>query len=204
MYGQGGPNGDGVQGVGNGVAAAGVRGFGSFGVHAIAGPNNGDTAVFAEGHPGAIGIFASGSQAGFFAGDVVVTGIKSAVVPFPDGSHRQLYCMESPESWFEDFGSGHLTNGRAEIQLDPDFAATVSTDDYHVFLAEYDDNNALFVTNRTKTGFEVRAKTSTSVAKFSYRVVARRKDITPARLAKVTLPTARSEALLARLKSARA
>jgi hypothetical protein len=224
VYGQGGPNSDGVQGVGNGVGAAGVRGFGSFGVHAIAGPNNGDTAVYADGHPGAIGIFASGGQAGFFAGDVVVNaslsvdhdltvsgnfsvlspGIKSAVVPFPDGSHRQLYCMESPESWFEDFGSGHLTNGRAEIQLDPDFAATVSTDDYHVFTAEYDDNNALFVTNRTRTGFEVRAKTSTSAAKFSYRVVARRKDIAPARLAKVTLPKARDEAVLARLKSARA
>jgi hypothetical protein len=199
--------------------------MGAFGVHAIAGPNNGSTAVFAEGHAGAIGIFASGSQAGFFAGDVVVSsaslsvdhdltvsgnfsvlspGIKSVVVPFPDGSHRQLYCMESPESWFEDFGSGHLTNGQAQIQLDPDFAATVSTDDYHVFIAEYDDNNGLFVTNRTKTGFEVRAKTSTSVAKFSYRVVARRKDIVPARLAKVTLPKARDEAVLARLKTARA
>jgi hypothetical protein len=210
VYGQGGPNSDGVQGVGNGVGAAGVRGFGSFGVHAIAGPDNGSTAVYAEGHAGAIGIFASGGQAGFFAGEVFfsgnvfVTGTKSVVVPFPDGSHRQLYCMESPESWFEDFGSGHLTNGRAQIQLDPDFAATVSTDDYHVFIAEYDDNNGLFVTNRTKTGFEVRAKTSTSVAKFSYRVVARRKDIVPARLAKVTLPKARDEAVLARLKTARA
>ena len=138
-------------------------------------------------------------------GDLYVFGgTKSVVVPFPDGSHRQLYCMESPESWFEDFGSGHLTNGRAQIQLDPDFAATVRTDDYHVFIAEYDDNNALFVTNRTKAGFEVRAKTSTSVAKFSYRVVARRKDIAAARLAKVTLPKAREEAALARLKSARA
>jgi hypothetical protein len=179
-------------------------------VHAIAGPNNGDTAVYAEGHAGAIGIFASGGQAGFFAGEVFfsgnvfVTGTKSVVVPFPDGSHRQLYCMESPENWFEDFGSGHLANGRAEIQLDPDFATTVSTDDYHVFIAEYDDNNALFVTNQTKTGFEVRAKTSTKVAKFSYRVVARRKDIAPARLAKVPLPKAREEAALARLKSARA
>jgi hypothetical protein len=168
--------------------------------------------VWAQGNTG---IFAVGPEAGSFAGDVDISGnlhvyqevivhtnlevtgdlyvyggTKSVVVPFPDGSHRQLYCMESPESWFEDFGSGHLTNGRTQIQLDPDFAATVSTDDYHVFIAEYDDHNALFVTNRTKTGFEVRAKSSTSVAKFSYRVVARRKDIAPARLAKVPLPKA--------------
>ena len=165
--------------------------------------------MFADGE-NSIGIFATGAQAGFFGGDVVVfnanlyvSGTKSAVVPFPDGSHRQLYCMESPESWFEDFGFGQLMEGRAAIQLDPDFAATVSTDDYHVFIAEYDDHNALFVTNRTETGFEVRAKTSASAAKFSYRVVARRKDIAPARLAKVTLPSPSVRALLARLPGAR-
>jgi hypothetical protein len=121
--------------------------------------------------------------------DLTVTGIKSAVVTVPDGSHRRLYCLESPENWFEDFGSGQLTDGRARIELDPDFATTINTDTYHVFIAEYDDNNGLFVTNRTSTGFEVRAKTSVRTAAFSYRVVARRKDIAPARLAKVTLPT---------------
>ena len=56
------------------------------------------------------------SNAGAFVGNVIidgnlqVTGTKSAVVPFPDGSHRQLYCLESPESWFEDFGSDHRQN----------------------------------------------------------------------------------------------
>jgi hypothetical protein len=209
VFGQGGPNADGVQGVGSG-AGAGVRGFGAFGVRGTAGPDNGSTAVFAEGHPGAIGIFATAGQAGFFSGDVDIVqgslsvsgnfsvlspGVKSVVVPFPDGSHRQLYCMESPESWFEDFGVGHLVDGRAAIQLDPDFAATVSTSEYHVFIAEYDDNNALFVTNRTKAGFEVRAKTAVRVATFSYRVVAKRKDIVPARLAKVTLPKTRDGAV---------
>jgi RNA polymerase sigma factor (sigma-70 family) len=32
---------------------------------------------------------------------------KAAVVPHPDGGHRQVYCQESPEPWFEDFGRGH-------------------------------------------------------------------------------------------------
>ena len=95
---------------------------------------------------------------------------------------------------FEDFGFGELTNGRAQIELEPDFAATVNTDAYHAFITEYGDNSALYVTNPTNTGFEVRAKKtrgkiSTRKAKFSYRVVAKRKDITPARLEKVTLPT---------------
>jgi hypothetical protein len=35
---------------------------------------------------------------------LLVSGTKSAAVPFPDGSQRALYCMESPELWFEDFG----------------------------------------------------------------------------------------------------
>jgi hypothetical protein len=186
VYGQAGPNGDGVQGVG------------SIGVRGVSGGNAGDTGVLAVGNPSQIALFASGSggEAGVFHGPVIVfgnffvtAGTKSAVVPFPDGSHRQLYCMESPESWFEDFGFGQLTNGVAHIQLDPDFATTIHTDVYHVFITEYGDNTALYVTNRTNTGFEVRAKTSKGEAMFSYRVVAKRKDITPGRLEKVTLPT---------------
>ena len=42
---------------------------------------------------------------GLEGGLTIVGGIKSAAVPHPDGSHRQLYCMESPENWFEDFGN---------------------------------------------------------------------------------------------------
>ena len=92
----------------------------------------------------------AGAYAGVFYGPVlvggaftVVGGAKSAAVPHPDGSHRRLYCMESPESWFEDFGTGHLECGRAEIAIDPDFAALVRLDDYHVFLTQYDQHNDL-------------------------------------------------------------
>jgi hypothetical protein len=141
------------------------------------------------------------SNAGAFVGNVIidgnlqVTGTTSAVVPFLDGSHRQLYCLESPESWFEDFGFGQLVKGQTQIQLDPDFAATVNSGSYHVFITEYEDNNALYVTKRTSTGFEVRAKTSTANTTFSYRVVAKRKDIAPARLEKVTWPIESLEAI---------
>lgn len=184
----------GVFGQGNETGSVGVQGVGPFGVHGIARGIAGDTGVVAEGQSNGIGIAAFGGQAGFFGGDLVVFGgTKSAAVPFPDGSHRLLYCLESPDSWFEDFGFGHLTDGRTQIQLDPDFAATVNTDGYHVFIAEYDDNNGLFVTNRTSTGFEVRAKTSASEAAFSYRVVAKRKDVAPARFAKLTLPASLEE-----------
>jgi hypothetical protein len=84
---------------------------------------------------------------------------------------------------------GALADGRAQVQLDPDFAATVNTDDYHVFLTEYDDNNGLYVTDRCATGFAVRAKSSdTASGTFSYRVVAKRGDIEAPRLEKLTMP----------------
>jgi hypothetical protein len=66
----------------------------------------------------------------------------------------RLYAVESPESWFEDFGFGQLVDGRAEIQLDGDFSAVIDSDTYHVFITEYDDNNALYVAGRTSRGFE--------------------------------------------------
>ena len=66
------------------------------------------------------------SNAGFFIGQVYINGplviaggAKSAAVPHPDGTHRLLYCMESPESWFEDFGTGTISGGKAEVKLAP-------------------------------------------------------------------------------------
>jgi hypothetical protein len=175
----------GVNGLG---ATVGVRGQGQTGVVAAS-----------NGQPGSIGLFASANAANetageflgevFILGDLVVSGHKSAVVPVADGTHRRLYCVESPESWFEDVGFGTLVNGRAEIRLDPDFASTVQTGQYHVFITEYDSNNALYVTARSATGFEVRAAAGAVDASFSYRVMAKRKDIQGARLERVELPT---------------
>src|SRR5262249_31841482 len=49
-----------------------------------------------------------GVAAGVFAGDVLVNGpltvtggVNSAAIRHRDGSHRRLYSLESPESWFE-------------------------------------------------------------------------------------------------------
>jgi len=106
-------------------------------------------------------------------GNVTVSGAKHAAVAFSGGTHRVLYYLESPESWFEDFGFGTLVNGRASISLDPDFASTVHTDQYHVFVTEYDNNSALYVTARSAIGFEVRAGAGAVDSSFSYRVVAK-------------------------------
>ena len=136
------------------------------------------------------------TYAGLFHGDVAVnggftvfSGAKSAAVPHPDGSHRRLYSMESPESWFEDFGRSRLVRGRARVKLDPVFAALVKLGDYHVFLSPEGDTAGLYVAARHRTGFEVRERHGNkSTATFSYRVVARRKDIEGRRLEKLDGP----------------
>lgn len=122
-------------------------------------------------------------------GNFVATGSKSAAVAHPDGSHRLLYCMESPESWFEDFGSAALAGGRASVNLDPDFAAVVHTTDYRLFLTPEGDSRGLYVSGKSAAGFTVSEQQGgTSSLAFSYRVVARRKDVAAGRLAKFSLP----------------
>ena len=137
-----------------------------------------------------------GGYAGGFAGPVLVVGdftatggTKSAAVPHPDGTHRRLYCLESPESLFEDFGEARLVGGRAEVKLDPDFAAVVHNDKYFAFLTEVGDSGGLYVAGQSPTGFEVRARGSASVGvSFYYRVVGTCKDIPAPRLEVVKVP----------------
>jgi hypothetical protein len=124
------------------------------------------------------------SFAGYFAGNVVVTGtltagVKNAAVRFPDGSQRVLHCMESPEHWFEDFGAAKLKGGRATVKLDADFAKVIKRGDYHVFLTPRGDCRGLYVRSQGGASFEVRELAGgTSSVAFSYRIVGRRKDIT--------------------------
>jgi len=152
-----------------------------------------------------VGLGFSGALAGYFAGDVQVTGnftvfgAKNAAVPHPDGSHRRVYSVESPESWFEDFGQSVLSSGQAEVRLDPDFAAIVHNDSYQVFLTEYGESGGLYVSSRDASGFTVRERAggSSNIA-FGYRAVAKRKDIPGPRLEKVTVRSAPAQGQAAR------
>ncbi|HLH24214.1 MAG TPA: hypothetical protein VK066_16960 [Chloroflexota bacterium] len=188
-----------TSGSGTGIVASTNNG------NAIQGASNGDVGVLGTSNSSIGGFFSSGTSTGLYAtgpgsafaarfdGPVQVNGSftvlggpKSAAVPHPDGSHRRLYCMESPESWFEDFGRDQLVNGRARVRLDPDFAAIVQGNQYHVFLTSEGDSNGLYVADRNANGFEIREKKGgTSSHAFSYRVVAKRKDIAGPRLEKV-------------------
>jgi len=122
------------------------------------------------------------------SGDMYCSGSKSAVVPVDGGARKvALYAMESPKNWFEDFGSGRLSNGSAVIALEPIFAQTVNTQSYHVFLTPSGDCKGLYVSQRSAGGFEVRELGGgTSSIEFDYRIVAERKGFENIRMADKT------------------
>jgi hypothetical protein len=186
-----------VYGLNYSTYTGGSPGAGGFGVYGLSAKGHGLVgATAAAGAAALVGATngVAGAYAGAFygpvivGGDFTVFGAKSAAVPHPDGSHRRLYCVESPESWFEDFGDATLVDGVAEVTIDPDFAAVVDGSKYQVFLTEYDDHHALYVTERTACGFRVRSKSGAPSGTFGWRLVARRRDIAGERFATVTAP----------------
>ena len=123
---------------------------------------------------------ASGNWAIYGYGNIGASGTKSAVVPAQDGKgHLTLYCLESPECWFEDFGAARLSGGSAAVRIDPVFAQTIHTADYHVFVQAEGQCQGLIVRDKTGTGFTVQeADGGTSDVPFAYRIVGRRRDVT--------------------------
>jgi hypothetical protein len=121
------------------------------------------------------------------SGKLTVSGTKSSTAKLQNGREVALYAVESPENWFEDFGSGELNDGVAWVPLDGFFAQVANaTVTYHVFLTANGDSNGLHVARKTPVGFEVREHGGgTSNLAFDYRVVARRRGFEMLRMAEV-------------------
>jgi hypothetical protein len=195
--------------IGQSVARAGVTGKSvtGVGVEARSDQSNGlhaaaqsGVGVLADSVTG-IGVVGRTQRgwAGYFVGNVYVRGAfyvfggpKSAAVQHPDGTQRSLFCLESPESYFEDFGEVALTEASVVVNLDKDFAALVKRNNYQVFLTSYGPE-ALYVRKRGPEGFEIARVDSGAGGKprkmrVGYRIVARRADLKPERLPKIKLP----------------
>jgi hypothetical protein len=189
--------GPGVQGFSSGAGSIGISGGTDVGVGFWGTANGSGVGVLGSSISGT-GLWGQSQSffAGVFSGPVLVqgnftvTGGKSAAVRGADGGLKRLYCLESPESWFEDFGSGQLNGGSATVALETGFAAVVKTDIYHVFLTpKGEPKGILYVSKQTPGSFTVtEADGGTSNIGFSYRIVAKRKDIEGARLEHVDEP----------------
>jgi hypothetical protein len=136
------------------------------------------------------------------AGNLGCTGVVAGVVGVDGNSRRvKLYPVEAPQNWFEDAGSGKLSEGQATVNLEPIFGQTVNTGiEYHVFLTPAGDCEGLYVSNKTPKSFEVHElRGGHSSVAFDYRIMATRKGYEGVRLAEERHPpdpTAQLRALL--------
>ncbi len=113
------------------------------------------------------------------SGNMVATGTKSAMVITEPFGERLIYCMESPEVWFEDVGKATLNDGEVEVVFESVFASIVNLEiDYHVFLTPLGQEPILlFITEKTTTGFKVKGAGldgNPIKCDFDYRIVAKR------------------------------
>jgi len=92
-----------------------------------------------------------------------------------------MSCPSSPEILFTDYGTGQLINGHAYVTLDPIFSENIFVSSDHpikVFIQLEGECNGVFVTNKSKVGFNVtELHGGSSNVPFSYSVIANRDDL---------------------------
>jgi len=113
---------------------------------------------------------------------IIGNGVVSTVVEDAEGNSDRLimFAPEAPEVLFEDYGTGQLINGEAQITIDPIFSQNIQVDKKHplkVFIQLEGDCNGVYVTNKSANGFTVKElqKGKANVS-FSWHIVANRKD----------------------------
>ncbi|GIV25529.1 MAG: hypothetical protein KatS3mg026_1221 [Bacteroidia bacterium] len=107
------------------------------------------------------------------------TPATSTVVEAPSGQLYAMACPEAPEIFFFDRGQAELVGGEAYIALDSVLAFNLYVDaayPLYVFLQPLDRSCGLYVTERSRLGFRVRATDSTCQTRFYWWAVARRND----------------------------
>jgi hypothetical protein len=131
-----------------------------------------DYGLYCEGNFATNGVISNGAG-------LIYPTVKAASVPTTKGN-QLVYCKESPEMWFEDFGFGQLQNGTAHVALDAVFMETVFIDDahrMHIVLQEQAESKGLYYTvDADYKGFTVKEKKGgNSNASFSYSIMAKRR-----------------------------
>ncbi len=109
---------------------------------------------------------------------IIGNGTVSTIVADTAGKMVTMFCPESPEVLFQDYGMGQLVNGQATITIDPNFAKNILVDAKHplkVFIQLEGDCNGVYVTNKTANGFTVNELNGgQSNTSFSWMIVATR------------------------------
>jgi hypothetical protein len=107
-----------------------------------------------------IGYAYVGGNDGFGATKITGLGAVAEIVPTPNHGRVKLFCSESPEYWYQDYGTVQLVNGFAHVDIDPILAEIIVADANNrirVFATPVDMLNfeGIAVTNQTATGFDL-------------------------------------------------
>ena len=119
----------------------------------------------------------------YYSGGLGGSGSKSAIVRTEEGP-KAVYCQESPEMWFEDFGSAKIYNGKARIAVAKDFLLTVTINDQYpmkVFITPNAKMGEWWV-EKGKKYFVFYAPDAADGSSFDYRIVAKRSGYEERRL----------------------
>jgi len=101
-----------------------------------------------------------GGNDGFGSTKITGLGTVAEIVPTPNHGRVTLTCPESPEYWYQDYGSVTLVNGKAHVDLDPILADVVFIDEQNpirVFCTPVNmlNFNGVTIVNQTPTGFDL-------------------------------------------------
>ncbi len=168
---------------GNNDRATGVSNFGVYGDYNGAAYGVGVVGIGFNGSiPNGLvdyGVWGSATSPGYAVyafGDLTCTGAKNASVGTSKGN-QLMYSIESPEVWFEDFGTATLVNGETTVNLSDLFLETVFIDATHpmiVTITPQGNCNGMFVEPGT-TSFTVKELGGgISNTSFSYRITCKR------------------------------
>lgn len=112
-------------------------------------------------YAGASGIYAYvGGRVSGINRKIVGTGSVSEIIPTENHGRITLTCPESPEYWYQDYGSVALQNGFAHVNLDPILADIIFVDDdnpIRVFCTPVNMThfNGVAIMNQTASGFDL-------------------------------------------------
>lgn len=118
---------------------------------------------------------------GATARKIIGTGSVSEIVPTPNHGRVTLTAPESPEYWYQDYGSVKMINGKAHVQLDPILADIIFVNEENpirVFCTPVDmpQFNGVCILNKTSTGFDiVEINNGTHSGTIDYQVVVKPK-----------------------------
>lgn len=183
-------NGTGIIGAGNNVTGGGyylVNGSGG----AFTGEITGLYAQYTSGNPGTAAIVTDDNTGlfpvfvnywdGLIQYKIIGAGTVSTTALNIDSKSRvTFHAPEAPEILFEDYGEGKLVNGKTHITLDPVFSKNVIINEKHplrVFIQLEGDCNGVYVTNKSKNGFDViELNQGLSNTAFQWHIVCNRAD----------------------------